>query len=104
MMRRMAYPVTWPQLAQEYGDAGDYQGPLQQLAANSRDPKHLQAYAEVVGVTQEQVKDLFDRFFAGDVFGVWVEQQIDSLPTLSPHDEFIAERYLTDLRKDDLFP
>lgn len=41
-------------------------GDLRRLERNSRDPRHLDAYARKTGLTSEQVKAVLDAFFDSD--------------------------------------
>jgi len=70
----MGYPMTYARLVRRNGLYGDYdgcanehlgciRGDMRRLELDTRDEQHLRMYADTAGITPEQVKAVFDKFF-----------------------------------------
>ena len=98
----MGYPMDYLRVIARNGLHGGYddesqglssvRGDLRRLEHDSRDAQHIRQYSILSGATEEQVKTLFDAFFAGwpqlDTEG-WAEfGRRGVLPKTSEHDGY----------------
>ena len=77
----MGYPMDYMRVVNRNGLEGDYEyasdgpmqvlnsiaGDLRRLEDDTRDAWHLSLYADFAGVSNKQVKMIFDEFFSGNI-------------------------------------
>jgi hypothetical protein len=98
----VGYPMAWNRVVNRNDLAGGYDGrqgrgtrqgerasrlnciagDLRRLEVNTRDARHLDAYARLAGVTPEQVRRIFDAFFEDMGRGIAVHLDYERVPSV----------------------